>query len=57
MRPGSYLRKVVEQWQFDKVVGRGRIWRLSGVAYREVIAEDDPARAARAIAISLPERG
>ena len=28
VRPGSYLRKVVEQWQFDKVVGRGRIWRL-----------------------------
>ena len=28
VRPGSYLRKVVEQYQFDKVVGRGRIWRL-----------------------------
>ena len=25
---GSYLRKVVEQYQFDKVVGHGRIWRL-----------------------------
>ena len=28
VRPGSYLRKVVEQYQFDKVVGHGRIWRL-----------------------------
>ncbi len=28
VRPGAYLRKVVEQYQFDKVVGRGRIWRL-----------------------------
>ncbi len=28
VRPGSYLRKVVEQYQFDKVTGRGRIWRL-----------------------------
>ena len=28
VRPGSYLRKVVEQYQFDKVAGLGRIWRL-----------------------------
>jgi glucose/arabinose dehydrogenase/mono/diheme cytochrome c family protein len=28
VRPGSYLRKVVEQYAFDKVTGRGRIWRL-----------------------------
>ncbi len=28
VRPGSYLRKVVEQYQFDKVTNRGRIWRL-----------------------------
>ena len=28
VRPGSYLRKVVEQHQLDKVVGFGRIWRL-----------------------------
>ena len=28
VRPGSYLRKVVEQYQFDKVAGHGRIWRL-----------------------------
>jgi mono/diheme cytochrome c family protein len=27
-RPGSYLRKVIEQYAFDKVTGRGRIWRL-----------------------------
>ncbi len=26
--PGSYLRKVVQQYSFDKVTGRGRIWRL-----------------------------
>lgn len=34
-----------------------RAWRLSGVAYREVVAEEDRARAIRAIATSLPERG
>ncbi|MGV3532775.1 MAG: DUF7133 domain-containing protein, partial [Chthoniobacteraceae bacterium] len=28
VRPGSYLRKVVEQYSFDKVTARGRIWRL-----------------------------
>ncbi|WAC20881.1 discoidin domain-containing protein [Luteolibacter sp. SL250] len=28
VRPGSYLRKAVEQYQFDKVSGHGRIWRL-----------------------------
>ncbi len=28
VREGSYLRKVVQQHAFDKVVGRGRIWRL-----------------------------
>jgi mono/diheme cytochrome c family protein/glucose/arabinose dehydrogenase len=28
VRPGSYLRKVVEQYSFDKVTDRGRIWRL-----------------------------
>ena len=28
VRPGSYLRKVVEQYQMDKPVGRGRVWRL-----------------------------
>lgn len=27
-RPGTYLRKKIEQYQFDKIVGRGRIWRL-----------------------------
>ena len=27
-RPGSYLRKVIQQHSMDKVVGRGRIWRL-----------------------------
>ncbi len=26
--PGSYLRKVVEQYQFDKVTGHGRVWKL-----------------------------
>ena len=28
VRAGSYLRKVVEQYQMDKPVGRGRVWRL-----------------------------
>ncbi|MBK1883277.1 discoidin domain-containing protein [Luteolibacter pohnpeiensis] len=25
---GSYLRKVVQQYQLDQIIGRGRIWRL-----------------------------
>jgi mono/diheme cytochrome c family protein/glucose/arabinose dehydrogenase len=28
VRPGSYLRTVVEKYQMDKNFGRGRIWRL-----------------------------
>ena len=28
VKPGSYLRKVVEQYNFDKVTGRGRVWKL-----------------------------
>ncbi len=28
VRRGSYLRKVVQQYQLDKAIGRGRIWRL-----------------------------
>ena len=28
VRPGSYLRRVVEQYSFDKITDRGRIWRL-----------------------------
>jgi mono/diheme cytochrome c family protein len=27
-RPGSYLRKKIEQYQLDKVIAHGRIWRL-----------------------------
>ncbi len=27
-QPGSYLRSKIEQYQLDKVVGHGRIWRL-----------------------------
>ncbi len=27
-RPGSYVRKVIERFHLDKVVGHGRIWRL-----------------------------
>jgi mono/diheme cytochrome c family protein len=27
-RPGSYLRKKIEQYQLDKVISHGRIWRL-----------------------------
>ena len=28
VRPGSYLRRMVEQHQLEKNFGRGRIWRL-----------------------------
>ncbi|MDB6079768.1 MAG: coagulation factor 5/8 type domain protein [Akkermansiaceae bacterium] len=28
VNPGSYLRKIVEQYRFDQVTGHGRIWRL-----------------------------
>jgi mono/diheme cytochrome c family protein/glucose/arabinose dehydrogenase len=28
-KPGTYLRKKIEQYQLDKVVRHGRIWRLS----------------------------
>jgi len=28
VNPGSYLRKVVEHYSFDKVIGHGRVWRL-----------------------------
>ena len=28
VRPGSYLRPVVQKFQLDKNFGRGRIWRL-----------------------------
>ena len=33
-RPGSYLRRKIEQYQLDKVINHGRIWRLrfDGVA-------------------------
>ena len=27
-RPGSYLRRKIEQYQLDKIVSHGRIWRL-----------------------------
>jgi glucose/arabinose dehydrogenase/mono/diheme cytochrome c family protein len=27
-KPGTYLRKKIEQYQLDKVTGHGRIWRL-----------------------------
>ena len=27
-RPGSYLRRKIEQYQLDKVIAHGRIWRL-----------------------------
>jgi mono/diheme cytochrome c family protein len=27
-RPGSYLRRKIEQYQLDKVISHGRIWRL-----------------------------
>jgi putative membrane-bound dehydrogenase-like protein len=27
-RPGSYLRRKIDQYQLDKIVGHGRIWRL-----------------------------
>ena len=28
-RPGSYLRRKVDQYQLDKIIRRGRIWRLT----------------------------
>jgi mono/diheme cytochrome c family protein len=28
-RPGSYLRRKIDQYQLDKVIRRGRIWRLT----------------------------
>ena len=28
-RPGAYLRKVIDQYGFGSIVGRGRIWRLT----------------------------
>jgi glucose/arabinose dehydrogenase/mono/diheme cytochrome c family protein len=28
-RPGTYLRRKIAQYQFEKIVGYGRIWRLS----------------------------
>jgi hypothetical protein len=33
-RPGSYLRRKIEQYQLDKIISHGRIWRLrfDGVA-------------------------
>jgi mono/diheme cytochrome c family protein len=33
-RPGSYLRRKIEQYQLDKIINHGRIWRLrfDGVA-------------------------
>ena len=34
VQEGSYLRKVVQQYGFDKNVGRGRIWRLVHKDYR-----------------------
>ncbi len=27
-RPGSYLRRKIDQYQLDKIIGHGRIWRL-----------------------------
>ncbi|MEK7953000.1 DUF7133 domain-containing protein [Luteolibacter soli] len=36
VNPGSYLRKVVEQYQFDKVIGHGRIWRLVHTSTQKV---------------------
>lgn len=33
VRPGSYLRTVVQQYQLEKNIGRGRIWRL---VYKDV---------------------
>lgn len=36
VNPGSYLRKVVEQYRFDKVTGLGRVWRLTHDTTRKV---------------------
>lgn len=34
VRPGSYLRGVVEQYGFDKNIGHGRIWRIVHDGYQ-----------------------
>ncbi len=58
LRPLDEESRVTYQSRFAEWRAEtARAWRLSGVAYREVIAEDDLARAVRAIATSLPERG
>ncbi len=36
VNPGSYLRKVVEQYQFDKIAGLGRIWKLTHESTKRV---------------------
>ncbi|WP_367871319.1 discoidin domain-containing protein [Luteolibacter sp. Populi] len=38
VNPGSYLRKVVEQYSFDKIIDRGRIWRLVHTSTQRVKA-------------------
>ena len=39
--PGTYLRQRIEQYQLDKVVRRGRVWRLS---YDGMARRSDPPR-------------
>lgn len=36
VRPGSYLRTIVQQYQFDKNTDHGRIWRLKHIDTRKV---------------------
>lgn len=36
VNPGSYLRTIVEQYNFDKITGRGRVWRLAHTTTKKV---------------------
>jgi hypothetical protein len=42
-RPGSYLRRKIEQYQLDKVIAHGRIWRLRFDGVPGVAATPAPA--------------
>ncbi len=54
-QPGSYLRTKIEQYQLDKVVGHGRIWRLryDGVPTRAATAASPERAGVPGIAIDL----
>ncbi|HAV62790.1 MAG TPA: hypothetical protein DCY13_10530, partial [Verrucomicrobiales bacterium] len=51
VRPGSYLRTIVQQYSLDQNFGRGRIWRLAHDSTRRVdppqMLDEAPARLVR----------